>query len=369
MVFARISCIALGFLLSQKVAQAQADHFRREIQKIITFDAEIDFLRTPGLMVGLVLEDTTHFFSFGVASREDSASMEKNSIFEIGELTQVFTAAAVVELSRQGYFDLDSSLTEFLGLEVRDPGVRKISIRQCLNHTSGLPRYPPFFGEQEFSTEAPYATYSKEDLLNFLMECTLDQPPPLPYGFSNMNYACLELIVEKAGALPFEEIMEKVLFHPFGMDQTRFTIPEKDSARIVQGYNQASKPVSMWNLPSHNGAFGLKSTPEDLTRFMEIFLSPEPGWAPVFSELYRDPVPTGIRKNTRMGLGWHLVYPKKHTRVLVHTGSTAGYMAYMAMAPDTKTGVLVLANSPYGSGGLGLLVLRMINRNWKLKGL
>lgn len=369
MVFARISCIALGFLLSVKMAQAQADHFRREIQKIITFDAEIDFIRTPGLVIGLVLEDTTHFFSFGVASREDSSSMDKTSIFEIGELTQVFTAAAVVELSGQGYFDLDSSLTEFLGLEVRDPGVRSISIRQCLNHTSGLPRYPPLFGEREFSAEAPYAAYSKADLLDFLAEYRLDQTPPLPYGFSNMNYACLELLVEKAGAMPFEEIMEKVLFNSIGMNHSGFSIPENDSARIVQGYNQASKPVSMWDLPSHNGALGLKSTPEDLTRFMEIFLSPETDWAPVFSELYRDSVPTGIRNNTRMGLGWHLVYPKKHTRVLVHTGSTAGYMAYMALAPDTQTGVLVLANSPFGTGGLGLLVLRMINKNWKLKGL
>lgn len=366
MFFSRLCFAAGGILFISFVAQAQpGGDLRREIQKIITFDAEIDFKQTPGLVVGVVLKDSSYIFPFGVRSKEDSVVMNANSLFEIGELTQVFTAAAVVKLSGDGLVDLDSNLAEALGLEVQDTNVRAITIRQCLNHTSGLPRFPPLFGEKEFSSEDPYATYSKEDLAVFLTGYSLTEPPPLPYAFSNMNYAFLEMAVEKATGQGLPAILEQELFLPFGMAGTCFSIPEKDTSLFVQGYSQAGRPAPMWNVMSHKGAFGLKSTPADLIRFMQQYLEPAKDWEAVFSELYMDPVPTGIRKNTWMGYGWHLIYPKRKVRVLAHTGSTGGYMAYMAMVPETGTGVLVLANSPYGVRGLGLLVLRMLNNNWK----
>lgn len=358
-----ISCTLLGVIFFLGAASGQVrSHFEREIGKIIAFDAEIDFERTPGLVVGLVWGDSSFLFPYGVASLEDSSAINGELGFELGEFTQVFTAALVMKLAEKGLVDLDAPLSSLLGLNTIDANAGKITLRQCLNHTSGLPRFPPDFGELEHSTEDPYANYSKDHLLSFFKGFEMPSPPPQAYSFSNLNYALLEMALEKALRKPFTEIINSALLLPLALGQTGM---ETDSMQFAQGYGQNGKPAPLWNPASHQAAFGLKSTPDDLLRWMHFLLHPSPEWAAVFSELYAQPVPTGIRKNTLAGYGWHIFYPKKKVRVLVHTGSTGGYMAYMAIDPETKTGVFVLANSPYGVRGLGMLVLGMLNNGWK----
>ncbi|MBK7410821.1 MAG: beta-lactamase family protein [Saprospirales bacterium] len=271
-----------------------------------------------------------------------------------------------MRLAQEGFLDLDSSLVAYLNMDPIDPAIRNITLRRCLNHTSGLPRYPPGFGEIEYSAQDPYAAYSKEELRAFLEAYRLPNGSPCPYSFSNMNYGFLELAVEARMGRPFEEIMQEELLAPLDLGHTYFTLPVPDESAIAQGYNAASRPTPLWHPASHQGAFGLKSNMADLLKWMQLLLAPPPAWEPIFSELYRQPIPTGIRKNTYVALGWHVVYPKKKRfRILVHTGSTSGYMAYMALVPETKTGVVILANSPYGARGLGMLVLGMLNDNWK----
>ncbi|MCB0684024.1 MAG: hypothetical protein KDC32_24430, partial [Saprospiraceae bacterium] len=59
---------------------------------------------------------------------------------------------------------------------------------------------------------------------------------------------------------------------------------------------------------------------------------------------------------------------KKYYPVWLHTGATSGCRAYVALVPQTRTGVIVLSNSPYGLGGLGWQLLRMLNHDWKKRG-
>lgn len=357
----QISCTLLGVLFISLSTNAQmAEHLDREIQKIITFDAEIDFKKTPGLLVGVIWGDSSYVFSYGVSSLEDSLPLREDQYFELGELTQVFTAALTVKLAREGLVDLDSSLAGYLQLDLANPLLQMITLRRCLNHSSGLPRFPDDFGEKELSIEDPYAVYTKDDLLHFLEKYDPSKKPPVGFNFSNLNYALVELALEKTLNQPFEEIMEHELLGPLDLLETKFHPPA-----LVQGYDAATNPVSPWSFAAHQGALGLKSTMHDLTKWMHLFLYPPAEWEAVFSELYRQSIPTGIRKNTKMGLGWHLFYPKKRVRILVHTGSTGGSMAYMALDPESKTGVAILANSPYGARGLGLLILGMLNKNWK----
>lgn len=347
MALKRIFGILLVFLFGPGALQAQLEeHLEREIHKIIRFDSEIDFEKTPGLAVGVVLGDSSFFFSFGVASKTDSLPITADMIFEIGELTQVFTAALAVKLSQEGRLDFPA-------------------LRPYLNHTSGLPRFPPGFGEMEHSEEDPYASFTKSDLRAFLDTREMGASPPRPYQFSNMNYGLIELEIERATGLTFEEALQTELMAPLGLHHTWLAPPEKPSPLFATGYSISGRPAPLWNPAAYQGALGLKSSPADLIRWMQFFLHPSPEWEPVFSELYRDPVPTGIQKRIRMGYGWHLMYPKKKIVVLAHTGSTGGYMAYMALAPQTRTGVVVLANAPYGARGLGMLVLSMLNNGFK----
>ncbi|MBK7410822.1 MAG: hypothetical protein IPJ40_23855 [Saprospirales bacterium] len=86
----KISCIALGVLFISTSIQGQVrDHLGREIQKIITYDAQIDYTLTPGLIVGVIWEDSAFVFPYGVSSKEDSLPLNDTYLFELGEYTQV----------------------------------------------------------------------------------------------------------------------------------------------------------------------------------------------------------------------------------------------------------------------------------------
>jgi beta-lactamase class C len=362
----KIAYIPLGVILGVVSIQAQVQqHLEREVHKIITFDSEIDFTRTPGLMVGLVWEDSSYCFSYGVASKEDSLPLDAGRFFEIGELTQLYTSALTVKLAQEGHFSLDESLVGLLELESVSEASRAITLRHCLQHTAGLPRLLPGFGDLEGTVEDPYAKVTKDQLLEFLEDFQPEKAPPLSYSFSNLNYAFLALALEHKMGQRFETLLQEQLLDPLGLENTFLSMTDSLGARFAQGYNAAGKPVAPWTPSAFDAALGLRTNAEDLLTFLKHLLDPEMAWKLVFSELYADPIPTGIRKNTWMGYGWHLVYHKKKVRVLVHTGSTGGYMAYMALRPETGTGVFVLTNSPYGTKGLGMLVLGMLNENWK----
>jgi hypothetical protein len=72
-------------------------------------------------------------------------------------------------------------------------------------------------------------------------------------------------------------------------------------------------------------------------------------------------------KKLEIAPGWYRFLPKKDFPVYVHTGRTSGHSAMIAFSRETKTGVVVLANSSAGTDDLGLLILRMINRQWRRK--
>ena len=65
--------------------------------------------------------------------------------------------------------------------------------------------------------------------------------------------------------------------------------------------------------------------------------------------------------------GWHGIKINKKTKALINNGNTSGHSAFIGMVPENRTAVVVLSNSAFGTKDLGLLILRMINYNWKRK--
>jgi CubicO group peptidase (beta-lactamase class C family) len=77
--------------------------------------------------------------------------------------------------------------------------------------------------------------------------------------------------------------------------------------------------------------------------------------------------PSGIHRNTWAAMGWHVLRHRKRPDIVTHTGSTAGHRATIAFVKETKTGVVILSNSPFGHNGLEFSILRMLNDDWKRK--
>ena len=354
-------------LLFPMVLQAQmSKNLQEEIDKIIHHETKINRDNTPGMIIGVIFRDSTFIFPYGSVTKDSFEQPDQHTLFEIGGLTKGFTAVLVQSLVADNLMHLDSSLNFYLPDSVQNPQF-KASIHNLLFHTAGLPKFPSEFGTYEETPDNPYAHYTKAHLAEFYKNYE-----PLPsngkYRYSNVGYALLELAIEQATGRPFEQVMQERIFHPLHLGETTFTIKPEGQARFAQGYNVAGMPVDPWQFSSFNASEGLKSTLHDLLLYLQAnMLLHSSQLDELWTKQWERQLPTDLNRDTYIGLGWHVIRQKKYGNIILHPGSSSGHRVYAGFVPESKTGVVVLTNSEYGIGGLGYLILRMINFNWKKK--
>lgn len=342
------------------------ENLKTEIDKIIFHDTEITYEKIPGFVIGIIYRDSVFVFNYGSVTKDSMSPPDGETIFEIGGLTKVFTASLVSLLVEEGVINYDSTLNRYLPAEFRNEKVGDITINDLVVHTSGMPKLPFEFGLKSKDSNNPYAFYTKEDLLDFYKNYL---PDPALYGkyyYSNLNYALLELAIEFATNQPFELVLKEKIFAPLNMQNSCITLSDSQSAQVSAGYTIGGFETPIWQFQSFAASEGVKSTADDLLKFLACNLNQSnPSLAANFAKTHVQLIETELNKNAFMTKGWHLVKNKKYYDTLMHAGATSGQRAFMAFVQETQTGVVMLSNSEYSTDGLGYLILRLINNNWK----
>jgi len=364
------------FLLgaSNSMGQDRAN-LKKEIDKIIHYDTNIDLKTTPGMVIGVKYQDSIFFFSYGSVSKEDKKEPDENTIFEIGGLTKAFTASLVSVLVDEGKMDFEKPLNEYLPESNKNPDLEKITIDQLLTHTSRLPRMPMEFGVKEIEDNNPYAHYTNSDLMDFYKKYILIESKKKKrkkknkdnYLYSHLNYALLENAVVVSQKNSFENVLMKELIHPIGLENTKIELSDEEKNQMASGYNIAGKPVDPWTFQSFKASEGLKSTAKDLIKFAEAHMNVAS--SNIGNSLEKTHIPlkkTGLNKRVKSGRGWHIISTnKKFYDIVTHPGSTNGHRSYLSFIKETKTAVVILTNSENGIDNLGYRILYMINNNWR----
>ena len=335
-----------------------------EIDKIIQYDTDITFERTPGWMIGIVIGDSTYILEYGSIDKINEVPPTPQTKFELGGSTKIFTASLIEILYDKGLMHPDSSLNHYLGPKLGNPQTDFITIQDLVQHTTCLPRMPLEFGVREKDANNPYANYKKADLIRFYQDCPCFPSKKLEYNYSHVNYALLEIAIEQHLQKPFETVLNEYLFAPLGMKNTSIQI--FDNRALAKGYSIAGKEVAPWTYSSFGGSLGLKSNLEDLLLFAKANLKQSND--PLSNLLYQTHHPvvaTKITKNTSIASGWHTTKHKRFYNSVIHSGTTSGHRSFIGLVKETNTAVVILSNSEYEMGGLGYLILRMINYNWK----
>ncbi len=353
------------FFLQNGFAQMR-ENLKKEIDKIILHDTEITFEKIPGFVVGIIYQDSVFIFNYGSTTKDSLTLPDQETIFEIGGLTKVFTASLVSLLVEEGVLNYDSTLNHYLPSEYRNENAGNITINDLIIHTSGMPKLPSEFGLKSKDSNNPYAFYTKEDLLDNYKNYSPGSEQFGKYYYSNLNYALLEIAIEFATKQPFETILKEKIFDPLGMQNSCITLAESQSTQVSKGYTISRFETPIWQFQSFAASEGMKSTTNDLLKFMACNLDQtHPTLAANFAQTHVPAIETELNKNAYMTRGWHLVKTKKYYDSFIHAGATSGQRAFMAFVKETQTGVVVLSNSEYSTDGLGFLILRLINNNWK----
>lgn len=219
--------------------------------------------------------DHTRTYTAGVGDLATGAKVPRDGQVRIGSNTKTFTAVVVLQLVGEGKIGVDAPVDTYLPGLVRGDGIdgRRITLRQLLRQTSGLPNYSKYL-----SDDIRY--YDPRDLLDLALQHKADFAPGTKWAYSNTNYLVAGLIVQKVTGRPLAEEIDRRVIKRIGLRHTYFPAPGEMTIRErhPKGYYQDSAgatlvDVTEWD-PSWAWAAGqMVSTNSDLNRFFTALLA------------------------------------------------------------------------------------------------
>ena len=351
--------LLLLFIFSSHQSFGQLQELRREILKIIRFDTDISRSDTKGFIIGVVDQDSTYIIPFQ-SPDTTLPVLDDQSYFEIGGLTKVFTAHLLAALQHSGHLTLDTSINTLLPVEYQNVN-QEISLNDLLTHASGMPKTPSGFGLTQDDPRNPYAGFSNNHALRYYSQLAVD-PSSRKFLYSHFNYALIQAVIETYLGKSITQLIDAWVLQESSLDNTSF----ESNTSLEPGYTSNQIPSYPWTFDSYNASLGLKSTLSDLLRYVKLHLDhhldPE-----LYQSLHQIHAPTDLAKNLFIGKGWYIFNSRKTYPIYTHAGHTGGHKAFMGFVKETQTGVVILARSRFEVEDLGLLILRLINNNWKRK--
>ena len=299
---------------------------------------------TPGCAVGVATDGKpTLAKGYGSADLEHDVGITPETIFEAGSVSKQFTAASVLLLAREGKLSLDDPVRKYIP-ELPDYGT-PLLIRHMLNHTSGLRDWGSVAGIAGWPRTTRVHTHAH--VLEIMShQKSLNFRPGTRWSYSNTGFNLAAMIVERLSGTSFQDFTRTRLFQPLGMTHTSW---RDDHTRIVKGraiaYDEnRSSGAFATDMPFENvyGNGGLLTTVSDLLKWNENFVKPVVGDASFVAEQQQaGKFSDGRTHGYALGL---FVGKYKGLREVYHSGSTAGYSAFLTRFPDQHVSVAVLCN-------------------------
>ncbi len=307
----------------------------------------------PGAAV-LVIHDGKAIFrkGYGVTDLRTKQTIEPNTDFRLASFTKQFTATCIMLLVHDGRLRYDEHLTDIFP-EFPAYG-RSITVRNLLNHTSGLPDYEDILMEQYPNTPPEKIPQILDAGVLKLMEqqSAGKFPPGSKWEYSNSGYATLAMIVEKASGKPFGQFLHDRVFAPLAMDNTlAYEKGKNEVPRRAYGHSKDGdvfKETDQSPTSAVLGDGGIYTSVDDLVKWdralQEHTLVSESEMQPALTPVHvADALPTSEGHNVSYGFGWFLDPYKGHKRMW-HDGETIGFRTTIQRFPEDKLTIIVLAN-------------------------
>ena len=311
--------------------------------------------RSVGIVVGIVEPTGQRVIAYGSLAKGDNRPVDGDTVFEIGSVTKVFTSLVLADMVERGEAAFDDPVAKYLPEEVKVPerAGRSITLEDISRHMSGLPRLPSNLTPGDLTN--PYSDYSVEQMYEFLSGHELRRDIGSKYEYSNFGVGLLGHALARRAGTDYESLVKSRVCEPLGMSATGITLSAEMKTRLATGHNKDRKPVSNWDLPTLAGAGALRSTANDLLRFLAANLSyTETPLAEAMASLLNPRSPTGA-PNTDVARAWH-IQTKNDVEIISHGGGTGGYRTFVGYSPKSRVGVVVLSNSSTPINDLALYV-------------
>jgi len=295
----------------------------------------------PGISVAVAHAGELVFEGgFGLADVENDVAASADTVYRIASLTKQFTAAAVLRLEEQDKLKLDDDFTQYV--DALDTGEHVVTIRQLLNHTSGIPNVTEIV-EWRDNWEQHLAP---QEVVAYVAWKEFDFEPGTKFAYNNTAYIIAGLLVEDRAGVPYAEYLETSFFEPLGLSTLQYESPGVIVPHRAHGYtrNGAVLRNADWiSMTQPFSAGALLSTAEDLVRWQLALAGGEVVTPESYSRLI---TPTLLPDGESTGYGFGLAITEAHGELEIsHSGGINGFASFLSHLPGEELVVAVLGNS------------------------
>lgn len=255
-----------------------------------------------------------------------------NTPFIIGSMSKSFTALAIMQLVERGKLNLNDKISKYVDISkwfIDKNNIDKITIKNLLNHTSGITTYQTF-GKLKITK-----LYGK-------------------YVYSNANYGLLGIIIENITKKTYEEYINENIFIPLNMNYSAASLEKSKKNGLINGYkNYFGIPIvsnvkypfdikqNTWtNVP----AGYISSSILDIGKYLQMYLNCGKNIVNKNSinSMFYDNVE--FEKDSYYGMGWFYSEKNFNNKMLWHAGLVENYISNMFIMPDKEIAVAILVN-------------------------
>ena len=337
---------------SQAIAQS-AEQSARLDEIFADWNTEM----SPGCTVGVTRHgETVVERAYGMADLEHAVANTPEAILEGGSVSKQFTAAAIVLLVLDGKLTLDDDIRTYVP-ELPDYG-QTITLHHLMTHTSGLRDWGSVASISGWGREQ--RSHDHDDVIDILSRQTaLNFEPGHEYSYSNSGYNLLAVVVDRVSRMSFADFSTTRIFEPLEMHSTQW---RDDYRRIVPGRSSAyNRTDDGWeiNRPIEyvHGNGGILTTVGDLGIWNQALTDGRLGGQDFLRLMHQQ---GRLNDGTQISYAGGLqVGTFAGVSSVTHTGSTAGYRAFLARYPEQGLSVAMLCNaSNVSTSGNGTRISR-----------
>ncbi len=323
------------------------------------FPAGLKSTTAPGAAALVVYNGRTVFRrGYGVTDLRSREPIDEHTNFRLASFTKQFTATCIMLLVHDGKLRYDDHLTDIFP-EFPAYG-KSITVRNLLNHTSGLEDYDDLLSKQYPDTPPEKVPQIHDAGVLKLLEqqTTAKFPAGTKWEYSNSGYAVLAMIVEKVSGKPFGQFLQERIFTPLKMKNT--LAYEKGKNKVPHRAYGHTWEDDAWHETDQSptsavlGDGGIYSSIDDLAKWdralsLHTLLTEaemQPALTPVQPADGAEGFPDG--KPVKYGFGWFLDPYQGHRR-MSHDGSTVGFLTTIQRFPEDHLTIIILANRTDGN--------------------
>jgi len=343
LVVSQFAFITAWMLLLRAHPVAAARPSRAELIRFVDSLAQASLQSGPiaGMSIAVVRgSDLVVAKGYGFADLENRVRATEHTVYRIGSITKQFTAGAILQLAERGQLRLDDEITRYL--PGYDTHGYRITIRQLLNHTSGIRG----FTEVSAFQGRDRLDLSPDSMLALFQHEPLDFVPGTGYVYSNSAYYLLARIIQRVSGQSYGNYLREHVFMPLGLNETYSCDDAPIISHRARGYTfgegelQNAPYLSM--LPPTGGG-SICSTVLDLVTWTRALAE---GRFISHASYAQMTTPLSLPDGRILGYGYGLAISTLAGHLeIAHAGTISGFSGYSAFYPRDSITVVVLCNT------------------------